>query len=123
MNGPGGAIALCKSLKEKVMNLFIKSVLGIALALAAFQASAHGNEKDHKRDHKDRKKVCSTSQSTTTSAPANYHALYASIESTIVTIKDVYLRTADGQAIKIPGAAREVDLQDLNGLGKGILIH
>ncbi len=54
--------------------------------------------------------------------PAIYHTVYSNIEDTIVKIKNFRLRTSDGQVINVPSAAVEVDLQDLQGLTKGLKI-
>jgi hypothetical protein len=98
------------------MTWLSKTALMTVLFAVSAQASAHG------RDYYSCKKNCSTSKEVSVSAPLNYHATYAAIQSTFVTIKDVTLRLADGKTVKVPGTEREIDLQDLSGFGKGIVI-
>lgn len=96
------------------MARFWKTALALVLTLMTFESAAHGWGRP--------RKVCSSDRSATVASPLNYHALYADVEHTYVTIKDVYLRTADGKVVRVPGDEREIDLQDLQGLGKGFNI-
>ncbi|MGE4133969.1 MAG: hypothetical protein AB7F86_20195 [Bdellovibrionales bacterium] len=56
------------------------------------------------------------------SGPAAYHSVYSDIEDTIVTLQNYRLRLNDGSVISIPTAPTEVDLQDLVGIGKGLVL-
>lgn len=99
-----------------------KSLFALALVSAVLQASpalAHDSHDDH-HDHDS--KSCSTEVVKSKTGPANYHALYNNISSTLVTIQDFNLRTNDGQTIHVKSNPVEIDLQDLNGTGKGFVI-
>ncbi len=65
----------------------------------------------------------SQSGSAAATGPSMYHTVYGSIEDTIVKIQNFRLRTSDGQVINVPSVAQEVDLQDLQGLTKGLKIN
>lgn len=92
-----------------------------AVALSAMISSsafAHGFSDDN--DHA----KCETVQvSRSVSGPVDYHTTYAGISATNVTIQNFYLRTEEGQVIKVQSDPVEVNLQDLSGFAKGLQLH
>lgn len=104
-----------------------KDVLFGALALCfAFssQAMAHGFDiwNQHGHNHKnDPKPECRTIEvGKTISGPANYHETYGKISKTLITIQNYYLRTEEGDVLKIATAPQQVDLQALAAFSQGL---
>lgn len=54
---------------------------------------------------------------------ANYHVEYSKISKTLVTLQDFKLRLNDGTIFRVPTAPVQYDLQDLQGLLKGIRLQ
>ncbi len=93
-----------------MMNVFSKWVGCLAIILSSASASATWSEY--------KTKVISEYRS----GPANYHQVYGNIINTVVTIEDFWLRTNDGQVIKVMTDYMTIDLQDLVKYGRGLLI-
>jgi len=55
--------------------------------------------------------------------PAAYHTVYSNIQQSLVKIKNFRLRTVDGEVINVPTAVMEVNLQDLQGVTKGLAVN
>lgn len=55
--------------------------------------------------------------------PSGYHTVYANIQDTIVTLKNFRIRTTDGNVVTVTTAPFDVDLQDLQGIGKGLPLN
>ena len=114
----------------KAMNL-MKAASAILVAFAAAHASAHGSDRGHSQGHghhkHDRKcghqVRCTFDVDRTVSGPADYHATYASITNTNVTIEDFRLRLNDGTVINVDTAPIAVNLQNLTGLGAGLPLN
>lgn len=103
------------------------AVMG-ALALTGAYSNlvfAHGFDKHHQKDdHHKTKTVCTTEVvSKSKAGPAAYHQTYGDIQHSNVTIQNFYLRTEDGQVVKVATDPMTVDLQDLKGFTKGLVLH
>jgi hypothetical protein len=74
------------------------------------------------------KSTALSSQSTTAlgpevTGPSDYHTTYSNILDTIVVLRNFRIRTTDGQVISINTDPMELDLQDLQGVGKGLPLN
>jgi len=88
-------------------------ILSIATALAGVEQASAGGRRDSYTN-----KVISEVRA----GPADYHKVYGNISQTTVTIEDFFLRTNDGNVIKVPTNIMTIDLQNLNGFTKGLVI-
>ncbi|NJL25825.1 MAG: hypothetical protein HC902_12050 [Calothrix sp. SM1_5_4] len=95
-----------------------RMVLGAVVTLAAFMSEsvlASGWGHSHQR--------CQTSViSKTVAGPADYHSVYSKIQNTRMSIQGYDLRLNDGQVLHIDTDVQEIDLQALQGLGRGLII-
>ncbi len=89
-----------------------------ALAMSFVASEGHAHGKKHHHGSSCRTEVVSR----TSAGPADYHALYASITATNVTIQDFRLKTNDGQVIEITTAPTVINLQNLTAFGQGLQI-
>lgn len=55
-------------------------------------------------------------------APPDFYNFFGKLSKTLVTIKDLHIRTANGAVVHVPQAAVDVDLQELKNFGKGIAL-
>lgn len=58
--------------------------------------------------------------SSSVAAPPDFFSYYGKITRTLVSMKDLHVRTLDGQVVHVPQATLEVDLQNLRDPGHGL---